>query len=148
MPIKTFRGRLADGSPENIERIRLSTNDGMRGYRIVKFQLMSQNPITTSAEHIVKVYKIKQDTATNDVDFSDSTLLAAGLYIHNDNYSNTQTQIIFDQEVFNQDIFVTHDTDAGSDACNYYLELEAVALNKNSQSVVTLKDIRANTTQT
>ena len=37
---KTFKGKLADG--EEL-RIRLTTNDGLTGYKIVKFQLFPTN---------------------------------------------------------------------------------------------------------
>ncbi len=40
MPIKSFRGLLAD---DGIETVPLHTNNGTTGYRIVKFQLMAQN---------------------------------------------------------------------------------------------------------
>jgi hypothetical protein len=43
--IKSFRGKLAD---DQIETIRLSTNDGLTGYRIVKIQLMLLRYILTS----------------------------------------------------------------------------------------------------
>jgi len=142
--IKTFRGLIADGAQDTIV---LHTNDGSTGYRIVKFQLMNENPITTSGEHIMKIYKVSQTPGnmpgvTGTVDFSDNTLLGVGLFIHNDSYANTQTHIIFDQEIFNQDIYITHDTDAGSDACNYYIELEQIKLDLSESTVATLKDIR------
>ena len=137
--IKTFRGMMAD---DTIDTVLLHTNTGSMGYRIVKFQLMSNNPVTTSAEHIIKIYKTPQTTATATVDFSDQTLLGVGLFIHNDNYSNTQTHIIFDQDVFNQDIYITHATGAGSDPCNYYIELEQAKLSHGENTTATLRNIR------
>jgi len=50
--------------------------------------------------------------------------------------------IIFDHEIFNQDIYVTHWSDSGADACNYYIELEQVKLSVDESTVATLKDIR------
>jgi len=142
--IKTFRGLMADGAQDTIV---LHTNDGSTGYRVVKFQIMNNNPITTSGEHIIKIYKVSQSAITSTVDFSDQTLLGVAIFIHNDSYANTQTHIIFDQEIFNQDIYITHDTDAGSDSCNYYLELEQVKLDLGDSTVATLKDIRNVKTQ-
>jgi hypothetical protein len=139
--IKTFRGSLSDGGEE---RIRLSTKKGKIGYRIVKFQVMANNPITTSGEHICKIFKLSQATVTTAVDFADGNLLAVALFIHNDNYTNTQTHVIFEQEVFNQDIFITHGSDAGSEPLSYYLEIEMMTLSDNAAAVSTLRDIRLN----
>jgi len=51
--------------------------------------------------------------------------------------------IIFDKEIFNQDIYITHTEAAGSAlACNYYIELEQVKLDLSENTVATLKDIR------
>ena len=38
---KTFRGQLAE---DDVEKIRLSTNNGLTGYRIVKFELLPADP--------------------------------------------------------------------------------------------------------
>ena len=50
--------------------------------------------------------------------------------------------VTFDGEIFNQDIFVTHVDTEGALECNYYIELEQMALDLNEQTVATLKDIR------
>jgi len=141
MPIKTFRGLMAD-LVEDV--ITLHTNNGSTGYRIVKFELMPKVPANKTAEHVVKIYKISQDTIDGNVDFSDNTLLAAG-FVNNDTnaYQNPPAQsIIFDQEVFNQDIYVTHKDMAVGESCNYYIELEQIKLDLNENTVATLKDIR------
>ena len=141
MPIKSFRGLIADGA---IDTINLHTNNGSTGYRITKFQLMPNRPGKVRSEHVVKIFKIPQTGATTvTVDFSDSTLLAAGIITNqtdaNDTYSS---EIIFDQEIFNQDIFVTNFDDTGNEAVNYYIELEQVKLALDENTVATLKDIR------
>ena len=146
MPIKAFKGQVAN---EGTETIRLATVDGMRGYRIVKFQLMTTNHGTTAYENVAQIYSVDPD-ATPDglVDFRDSTLLAAG-YISNNsnNTTNDIPVVVFDRVIFNQDIYITNkDMDGTStQAVNYYLELEQIKLNENSQTVATLRDIRANT---
>jgi len=137
--IKTFRGLMAEDTQDTIV---LHTNDGSIGYRIKKFQIINETPVTTSGEQVLKIYKVQQTTNTTSVDFSDQTLLGVAIFIHNDNYANTQTHIIFDHDIFNQDIYITHNTGAGSDACNYYLELEQINLDLNENTVATLKDIR------
>jgi len=141
MPIKSFRGLLVDGA---IDTVVLHTNDGSMGYRIVKLDVITENPGTTAYEHVIKIYKTSQTTATGDIDFSDSTLLAVG-FTKGDELtyrSAGTTDIIFDKEIFNQDIYITHIETAGSLSCNYYIELEQIKLDLNENTVATLKDIR------
>jgi hypothetical protein len=145
MPIKTFRGKIADGADDTI---RLSTQNGMTGYRIVKFQVVSYEPMSVASKSVVKIYTVPQDTATATIDFEDSTMLAVGLFttdVNAQQYPEDMT-VIFDNMIFNQDIFITHQNKTGSADCNYYLELEQLKLNQNAQTVATLKDIRTNIT--
>jgi len=138
--IKTFRGLLADGGQD---QIRLQTIKGKVGYRIIKFELMDNAPGSASRESIVKIYKTVQTTSTQEVNFTDSTLLAAGyLESHSSpSYLDSQ-QIIFDREIFNQDIYITHiDVDA-SNPVNYYIELEVLPLDDSGAEYTTLKDMR------
>jgi len=139
--IKTFRGLIASGTQDTIV---LHTNDGSTGYRIVKFQMMFPNPGASNAEHVMKIYKVSQSTIDGLVDFSDNTLLAAG-YIKErgaDYYGHGIGPIIFDNEIFNQDIYVTHEAITAGGACNYYIELEQMRLDLSENTVATLKDIR------
>jgi len=140
MPIKSFRGKIADGG---IETIHLHTNTGSIGYRIVKMQIMHAEPGQQDAEHTVKVFTIPQTTASNAIDFSDNTLLAAA-YLTDDKATlgAASTIIVFDNVKFNQDIYVTHEDTGGSQPCNYYIELETIKLDLTENSVATLKDIR------
>jgi len=141
MTIKTFRGLMADGARDTIV---LHTNDGSTGYRIVKFELMPENPGTTDFEHVVKIYKIPQTTSTADFDFSDNTLLG-GAYTEGNNSTNYIGQPLisfFDKEIFNQDIYITHVDAKGALKCNYYIELEQVKLDLGESTVATLKDVR------
>jgi len=139
--IKTFRGMLADDGQDTIV---LHTNDGSTGYRIVKFQLMGEKPAGANQESIVKIYKIKQTTFTANVDFSDNTLLGvAYLEAAADAKTESQAQIvIFDNEIFNQDIYISHVDDESGESVNYYIELEQTSLDLNESTVATLKDIR------
>jgi len=139
--IKTFRGMLADGDQTII---RLSTNRGMTGYRIKKFQVLPGTPGVADVEWVTKIFKVKQATVTGDVDFSGSSLLGAA-FISDANsiaYTGYET-IIFDTEIVNQDIFLTmfEISSTGSD-CNYYLELEQLSLDLSEATVATLKDMR------
>ena len=141
MTKKSFRGMIADLTTDTIS---LHTNTGSTGYRITKFQLMAEKPAGENQESVVKIFSIPQTTASETIDFSDNTLLGAG-YLESDSSGSTPTfneaAIIFDNMKFNQDIYVTH-VEQGSDAVNYYIELEQVKLDLNENTVATLKDIR------
>jgi hypothetical protein len=143
MPVRSFRGQLAD---EQQDTIHLHTRDGSMGYRIVKFQVMGPDASET-AEAAIKIYKVKQDTITGDIDFSDNTLLAAAIYQQNSTGQNypIDAVAIFDNEIFNQDIYISQRGDAASAVINYYIELEQIKLDLNENTVATLKDIRNET---
>ena len=100
MPIKTFRAKLAD---EGQDTIRLSTTDGLTGYRIVKFETMVANPGVTSQQSVVKVFTVDPNaTPTSTIDFDDSTLLAASMLQETATTDRFDSQnIIFDGMVFN-----------------------------------------------
>ena len=137
--IKTFRGQVVDGGQDTIV---LHTNDGSTGYKIVKFQILTKTPGVSSSEVIAKIYKVEQSTVTTTFDFSDQTLLAGVFFgIGSSGWYNAST-IIFDREIFNQDIYVTIKAQAGTDPCNYYIELEQIKLDISESTVATLKDIR------
>lgn len=136
--IKSFRGKIADAA---IDTIPLRTNNGSIGYKIVKFEVIGQEPMGTDQEAVIKIYSILQSAATNTIDFSDNTLLAVAFY---ENDANTAyfggTSIVFDNTKFNQDIYVTNQSSTGS--MNYHIELEQVNLSLDENTVATLKDIR------
>ena len=92
-----------------------------------------------------QIYKIPQDTVTATVDFSDPTLIATAIInSHSSGYSDPSIPVIvFDGEIFNQDIFITHQDVQSTKSLNYYLELEQIKLNETENTVATLKDIRA-----
>jgi hypothetical protein len=141
MPIKTFRGSIAD---DGIETIPLRTNTGATGYRITKFQVMGPDG-NTNIEHVIKIYKIPQTAATTTIDFSDNTLLSAAVFNDvTDPHYLAGSIVIFDREIFNQDIFVTSKGHDNTGIMNYYIELEQVKLDLNESTVATLKDIRNN----
>jgi len=147
MTIKTFRGLIADGA---IDTIVLHTNDGSIGYRVIKFQLFPHRIGAANAESVVKIFKTPQTgVPTSTVDFSEQTLLAAAA-IGNSTSSNIYPPgltVIFDGEIFNQDIYVTHQEEqSGNESVNYYIELEQINLDLNENTVATLKDIRNSTT--
>ena len=142
--IKTFRGLLTDSSPGNQNRIRLQTIKGKVGYKIVKFQIMPKAIGTTAAEFAVKIFKSEQSTVDGNIDFTDSDLLAAAILKSQTTLSAPETplQVIFDNEVFNQDIYVTNNDADSSSPINYYIELEVIPLDDAGAEYTTLKDMR------
>ena len=145
MPIKSFRGKIADNG---IDVISLHTNDGSTGYRVKKFELFPHAPGATIQESLVKIYTVPQTSAASTIDFADNTLLgSAYLALNSSAYYATDMITIFDNMTFNQDIYLTHVDVVGSSGCNYYIELEQVKLDLNENTVATLKDIRNNAAQ-
>ena len=140
MVVKSFRGHLVDGGQDQIH---LGTIKGKVGYRIVKFELMPSAPGTVSSEHIVKVYKGTQSSIDGLVNFTDSDLLGASYYNANVSGGDVDfTTVVFDQEIFNQDIYITHSDVQGSGSANYYLEMEVIPLNSDQAAITTVKAIR------
>jgi hypothetical protein len=142
MPIKSFRGLLANGDQDTVV---LHTSDGSIGYRVKKFQVIAESPGDSAVDLIMKIWKVSQATVPTsgaNINLSDNTLLAVAHYSAHTTYFNQDITIIFDNEVFNQDIYVTLTDNDGDDSCNYYIELEQIKLDLNENTVATLKDIR------
>tara|TARA_R100001460_G_scaffold40017_1_gene74992 strand:- start:106 stop:540 length:435 start_codon:yes stop_codon:yes gene_type:complete len=139
MPIKSFRGLIADGG---IDTISLHTNNGAIGYKIKKFELIGNDP-NVEAESCVQIFSTPVTTVPTTIDFSDQTLLAAALYdLSASQAYNPGTVMIIDNMTFNQDIHLTHFESKASQPVNYYIELEQIRLDLNENTVATLKDIR------
>jgi len=139
--IVSFRGKIAN---ELIETIVLHTTDGSTGYRIIKLEMMPDNPGSTDVEHVIKIFSVPQTTTPdNSIDFSNQELLAAGYLVDSNSVANTSfMSTVFDNMVFNQDIYITHKETLDAQPCNYYIELEQMSLDLNENTVATLKDIR------
>jgi len=139
--IKTFRGLMVDGAQDTIV---LHTNDGSTGYRIVKFETIGATPGASNQESVTKIYKVAQSTVDGAIDFSDNTLLGAAVTTTSISQEDfpLSNAIIFDREIFNQDIYVTHFDAKTGESANYYIELEQVKLDLSESTVATLKDIR------
>jgi len=141
MVVKTYRAKI-DHDAQDL--IRLNTPDGRTGYKITKLEVIPELPYGATAEHVLKVYKIEQTSINVSINFSDSMLLGTAI-INNDGagyrYPSNPT-IVFDSEVFNQDIYVTHKCADGTTALNYYIELEQVKLTPAQAEVLIVKDLR------
>ena len=139
MPIKSFRGNLAD---DGIQTVPLSTNDGSTGYRIKKLEGIPGLPGNDNFESVIQVWSVPQTAASNAIDFSDQTLLGMIFYSSfNAGGANTDV-VVFDNMTFNQDIYITHKDNATGVDVNYYIELEQIRLDLTENTVATLKDIR------
>ena len=150
MPVKSFRGKLVD---TNIDIVTLHTNTGSTGYRIKKFILFPHSIGSSTAgseyESLVNIYKTSQTTLTGiSADFSNQALIGAATYFSEVSGApayiiGSNTDVVFDNEVFNQDIYIVHENFHGDNAAiNYYIELEQIKLDLNENTVATLKDIR------
>jgi hypothetical protein len=139
--IVSFRGLIGDGEQDTIP---LSTNNGSTGYRIKKIDIIDSAPGTASVELILKIYSIPQTSVDGLIDFSDNTLLAIAYFADSDSlaYQGLAKTIIFDNMVFNQDIYITATDVSANSNTNYYIELEQMPLDLNENTVATLKDIR------
>ena len=142
--IITFKGKLNIGTEE---KINLSTNNGLTGYRISKFEIISSTPHAADVALVAKVRLTSDPNIGPAVDFSDTDLMAVNTYEDkaSSNYPTHET-IIFDRETFNQDVFVTMaDADSNTTPANYYLELETFKLDLNESTYHTIKNIRSAT---
>lgn len=144
----SFKGTLAIGSP-NEDRIRLRTLQGKVGYKIKKFQIISTTPGDQDSEFVAKITKIPDPNIGPGVTFTDPDLLAVA-YLKEGSGSNQNfnTMIIFDNEMFNQDVYVNI-TDASTKTvpCNYYIEIETKPLSDIESTMLTLKNIRTVTSR-
>jgi hypothetical protein len=142
--IKSYKGKITKGT---IEKIHLSTNDGLTGYRIKQFSVLPSDIESGSNESAVKIFSTEQSSTNTIIDFSDSSLLAVAMFLRDQaTVATTSDVVIFDNETFNQDIFITYDDGQGSATqVNYYLELEQFKLDLNSSTYHTLKNIRSST---
>ena len=141
MVVKTFRGLLADGG---MDRIRLQTIKGKVGYKIVKFQVIQESPGAVNAEATITISKTSF-TPVATVNFTDSDILGVAFYGGPQVASAYPIQqvIIFDNEIFNQDIFIgSQDIGGANEKINYYIELEVIPLDDAGAEYTTLKDFR------
>jgi len=124
--VHSFRGLLSDGGQDEINLERQNVN---LAYRIVKLQIMSENPYAGDvAEHIVKIYRESQTTIDGNVNFTEVDLLGAAIVNnHNSGYQYPSIPvIIFDNVLFSRNIYVTHFEAQAALSCNYYIEIEEV----------------------
>lgn len=148
--IKTFKGLIQDKSQVQLN---LSTNRGLIGYKMLKLILFPQFVGSSTAgseyESLLNVYTVKQtDTAGISTNYDNPTLIASATYFSEVSGSpayviGSNTDLVVDNKIFNQDIFLVHENFHNDNAAiNYYVELEQIKLDLNEATVATLKDMR------
>ena len=142
MPIKSFRGQIPN---DGLETIVLHTNNGSTGYSLKKFEVMPRNPEGATEEATLQIWStiVAANAASGSgvIDFSNQELLGAAFYSGSAAATTNpeDTIVIFDNMIFNQDIYITCKSSANM---NYHIELEQIKLDLNENTVATLKDIR------
>ena len=139
----SFRGMIGQ---EEQHVIPLQTNNGLIGYQIKKFQIMPYN-FNAADEYTVQIWKTDQTGAIDNVqDFSNNRLLAVAYFGTDGADIVNDSVVIFDNEKFNQNVYVVAKSQASKDV-NYYIEMDQMKLSLDEQTVATLKDIRNTGTQ-
>jgi len=137
--IISYKNRMADSTTD---KIFLSTNDGLTGYSIHKLELM---PIDADedVESVLQIFAVDPGTPTDNINFADSTLLAAGVIRAGTGVAQPLTvTTVFENVKFNQNIFITLKGGSYTRDVNYYLELKESKLSLDEQTVATLTNIR------
>ena len=137
----SYKGSIPD---TQTERIKLKTIKGKVGYKIVKFQIIAADVLGAQADMLAQISKTS-DAPDASINFTNDNILAVATYKTEPNASQTAqgTTIIFDNVMFNQDIFITGiDCSTGNQNINYYIELEARTLSDLEATMLTLKNIR------
>jgi|TARA_R110002110_G_scaffold12344_1_gene58707 hypothetical protein len=137
----TFRGNLQMGLQDQLS---LATIKGKVGYRIKKFQVMQERPGQISATYVAKIYSKNQTSFTSTVNFTEGDLMAVCYVVdHASNANPYSESIIFDNQMTNQDMFVSiTEADGGTEPANYHIELEAVSITDTQATQLTLKNMR------
>ena len=136
----SFKGILDEGLED---KIRLRTKNGKTGYKIIRFDVIMNTPGAADYETTVKIYSKPQGSGSTSIDFSESDLLAVAYLEDGNNYIYPMSKmVIFDNEIFNQDIFVNTASLTGTIKVNYYIELETIALSETQSTQLTLKSLR------
>jgi len=121
--VHSFRGALGDSGQD---KINLERQNVTLAYRIVKFSIITNSPGTATLVHVVKIYKEKQTSVTGTIDFTDPNLLGCAVN-QGLQAGNSDIQIIFENEIFSRNIYLTAKEIVGaSGTVNYYIELEEV----------------------
>jgi len=138
--VHSFRGLLETGGQNKID---IEGSVGAIAWRITKFQLMESAPGTTTVEHTVKIYREEQASLVATVDFRDNELLAAAILQAAESGAKVPIPIvIFDNQLFVRNLYVSLVNTVGGDPCNYYIELEEVTVSAAGKAQLALAAAR------
>jgi len=148
--VHSFRGRLADGGQD---KIRIQGATGEVAWRISKFQIIQYNAGAADVEAIMQIWRERHPDAGGDIpewnviDFTNDELLgAAFMSIRDSSAGSTIPSVIFDNELFSRNIFITYFDKQVGQPCNYYIELEKVKLSKAGMAQLAVAAARRTTT--
>jgi len=141
--VHSFRGLLADSKQE---KIRIEGATGEIAWRITKFQIMPEAPITSDIEAVVKVYRESQTALANTVNFTDDELLAAAVFWGTSAGATNPVdmEVIFDNALFSRNIHVSGVFSGGTFEVNYYIELEEVKISAAGMAQLAVAAARRN----
>ena len=143
----SYRGTIAMGQEERISFKRIL---GKIGYKVNKFQIIGTAPGTSTFEYVGKITKVADPNIGPTINFTDADLLAVAYYedTSGSGGSGNVNTIVFDNEKFNQDIFVNiTDASGNTTPCNYYIELETMDLSELETTMLTLRSLRTVTSR-
>ena len=137
--IHSFRGLLEDGGQD---KIGIQGPVGAVAWRIIKFQTISNQNTSggVAGEHFTFIWREKQasvSSTTPNINFENSELLGVDWSPNNAERPFAKS-IIFDNTLFVRNIYITHMDVAGSESCNYYIELEEVKVSKADMAQLSL----------
>ena len=140
--VHSFRGLLGDDGQDEINLERQNAN---LAYRIIKFEVIAQNPGVESQESTIKIYKEKQSSLATTIDFTDPDLLGAALY-HDDSNAAYPVSlvVIFDNTLFSRNIYISHKDGLVGQYINYYIEIEEVPVSASALIQIKLGTARRN----
>jgi len=139
----SFRGLLEHSKQE---KIRIQGPVGDIAWRITKFEILGKEPFSAgTVKYVMKVYRESQSTLDDSIDFTDSELLGAAVYMESvAQLSTGTTTVIFDNALFSRDIYVTHYDTSANQSCNYYIELEEVKVSAAGMAQLAVGAARRN----
>jgi hypothetical protein len=144
--IHSFRGTLGlyDGTDAAQQEINIEGSVGAIAWRITKFQILPQDPITADIEAIMKIFREPPTTSVNTVNFDDDNLLAAAVFWGTAAGAANPVDmvVIFDNTLFVRNIHLQSIYSGGNFSVNYYIELEEVTISTAGKAQLALAAAR------
>lgn len=138
--VHSFRGLLVDGGQNQIS---IEGSVGAIAWRITQFKIFPQI-MDTSRDSLVKIFREEQSSVNGETDFRNDELLAAALWTVSDRSGGPYSDdgVIFDNQLFVRNIFVTHVDNIAATTMNYYIELEEVKVSATGMAQLAIAAAR------